>query len=69
MTTKNRFRGIPIVESGTKYQTEEGFSAIKNGVKTRRDAEPVVRGQVGGAGRADAEDPALGADARVRGDY
>jgi lipoic acid synthetase len=39
------FRGIPIVESGRKYQTDEGFSAIKNGVKQRRDAEPVVHGQ------------------------
>ncbi len=45
MSTEKRFRGIPIVQSGTKYQTEEGFSAIKNGVKTRRDAEPLVRGQ------------------------
>ena len=45
MSTDKRFRGIPIVQSGTKYKTEEGFSAIKNGVKTRRDAEPVVRGQ------------------------
>ena len=40
-----KFRGIPIVESGRKYRTEEGFSAIKNGVKQRRDAEPVVHGQ------------------------
>ena len=32
MSTDKRFRGIPIVQSGTKYQTEEGFSAIKNGV-------------------------------------
>jgi lipoic acid synthetase len=30
-------RGIPIVESGRKYQTEQGFSAIRNGVKARRD--------------------------------
>ena len=45
MSTDKRFRGIPIVQSGTKYQTDEGFSAIKNGVKTRRDAEPLVRGQ------------------------
>ena len=40
-----KFRGIPIVESGRKYQTDAGFSAIKNGVKQRRDAEPVVHGQ------------------------
>ena len=39
------FRGIPIVESGRKYKTDEGFSAIKNGVKHRRDAEPLVHGQ------------------------
>ena len=45
MSTDKRFRGIPIVQSGTKYQTDEGFSAIKNGVKTRRDAEPLVKGQ------------------------
>ncbi|MDA0705156.1 MAG: lipoyl synthase [Proteobacteria bacterium] len=46
--TENRFRGIPIVQksvqSGAKYQTETGFAAIKNGVKQRRDAEPVVHG-------------------------
>ena len=38
------FRGIPIVESGTKYRTDAGFSAVKNGVKQRRDSEPLVRG-------------------------
>jgi len=38
------FRGIPIVPSGQKYQTDIGFSAVKNGVKQRRDAEPIVRG-------------------------
>ena len=43
--TDNKFRGIPIVESGSKYQTDAGFSAIKNGVKNRRDAEPLVHGQ------------------------
>lgn len=45
MTSSKHFRGIPIVESGTKYQTGAGFTAIKNGVKQRRDAEPVVTGQ------------------------
>jgi lipoic acid synthetase len=40
-----KFRGIPIVESGSKYQTDVGFSAIKNGQKHRRDAEPLVHGQ------------------------
>ncbi len=39
------FRGIPVVTSGEKYQTDEGFAAIKNGVKHRRDAEPIVHGQ------------------------
>jgi lipoic acid synthetase len=40
-----QFRGIPIVESGSKYQTDAGFSAIKNGVKNRRDTEPLQHGQ------------------------
>ena len=44
-TSKHKFRGIPIVESGSKYQTDAGFPAIKNGVKHRRDAEPLVHGQ------------------------
>ena len=39
-----QFQGIPIVQSGQKYTTEVGFAAIKNGVKQRRDAEPVVHG-------------------------
>ena len=47
------FRGIPIVQtetisepvrSGQKYQTDVGFSAVKNGVKQRHDSEPMVRG-------------------------
>lgn len=42
---KHKFHGIPIIESGRKYQTDEGFSAIKNGVKQRGDAEPIVHGQ------------------------
>lgn len=32
------FKGIPIVRSGTKYRTEQGFSAIKGGVKARAGA-------------------------------
>ena len=48
----SRFRGIPVVdervptrvESGQKYRTDAGFSAVKNGQKRRRDAAPVVRG-------------------------
>ena len=43
-TTDNKFRGIPVVKSGKKYKTDSGISAIKNGVKTRRDAAPLVRG-------------------------
>ena len=39
------FQGIPIVQSGLKYKTDAGFAAIKNGVKERRDAEPMVRGE------------------------
>jgi len=44
-TDDKQFRGIPIVKSGSKYQTDGGFSAIKNGVKNRRDTEPLVHGQ------------------------
>ena len=42
--TKSNFRGIPVVESGRKYRTDEGFSAIKNGVKVRRDTPDIERG-------------------------
>jgi len=31
----SQFRGIPIVRSGTKYRTEQGFAAIKDGIKHR----------------------------------
>ena len=41
---KATFRGIPIVQSGQKYRTEAGFSAIKNGIKARRDAPELVVG-------------------------
>ena len=45
MTDKsNHLRGIPIVQTGSKYQTWQGFSAIKNGVKTRRDATEIHYG-------------------------
>ena len=45
MTEKTYYlRGIPIVESGSKYQTEQGFSAIRNGIKTRRDAPQIHYG-------------------------
>ncbi len=42
-------KGIPIVEkgveSGAKYRTDAGFSAIKNGIKQRADTESAPRGQ------------------------
>ena len=38
------FRGIPVVQSGHKYITDTGFSAIKNGIKLRRDNAPLVHG-------------------------
>jgi lipoic acid synthetase len=31
----DEFRGIRVVTTGTKYRTEQGFTAIKNGVKAR----------------------------------
>jgi lipoic acid synthetase len=37
------FRGIPVVTTGTKYQTEQGFAAIKNGVKARADRQQAPR--------------------------
>jgi lipoyl synthase len=37
------FRGIPVVTTGTKYQTEQGFAAIKNGVKARSDRQRAPR--------------------------
>ena len=40
----NTFRGIPIVRSGQKYETDEGIRAVKNGQKVRRDMAPLVRG-------------------------
>jgi lipoic acid synthetase len=39
----SEFRGIPVVTTGTKYQTEQGFAAIKNGVKTRADRQQAPR--------------------------
>jgi lipoic acid synthetase len=35
----SEFRGIPVVATGAKYQTEQGFAAIKNGVKARSDRQ------------------------------
>jgi lipoic acid synthetase len=39
----SEFRGIPVVTTGTKYQTEQGFAAIKNGVKARADRQRAHR--------------------------
>jgi len=39
-----RLRGIPIVRSGQKYQTEAGFAAIRNGIKARRETPPITHG-------------------------
>jgi lipoic acid synthetase len=35
----SEFRGIPIVRSGSKFRTEQGFSAIKDGVKSRKERQ------------------------------
>ena len=37
----SRLRGIPVVVTGSKYRTEQGFAAIKNGVKSREDRRGV----------------------------
>ena len=37
------FRGIPVVTTGYKFRTEQGFTAIKNGVKSRHDRSSVPR--------------------------
>ncbi len=42
--SRPEFRGIPVVESGQKYRTDAGFSAIRNGVKARRDAPQITYG-------------------------
>jgi len=42
-STMSEFRGIPVVSTGTKYQTEQGFAAIKNGVKARADRQQAPR--------------------------
>ena len=39
-----KLRRIPVVKSGSKYTTDAGFSAIKNGQKLGRESTPVVRG-------------------------
>ena len=45
MAKSNKFfRGIPVVQSGQKYATEAGFSAIKNGVKAHSGNSPLLSG-------------------------
>jgi lipoic acid synthetase len=39
----SEFRGIPVITTGTKYQTEQGFAAIKNGVKARPERQRTPR--------------------------
>ena len=41
----SRLKDIPVVVSGSKFRTEQGFNAIKNGVKQQREAAPVPRGE------------------------
>lgn len=42
--SKSTFRGMPVVQSGQKYVTDVGFTAIKNGVKVRRDTTALQHG-------------------------
>ena len=37
MSNVQKFQGIPIILSGEKYLTSEGFFAIKNGVKRKKN--------------------------------
>ena len=39
----SEFKGTPVVRSGTKFRTEQGFSAIKNGVKSTARSAPIER--------------------------
>ena len=39
-----KLRSIPVVKSGSKYRTDAGFTAIKDGQKDGREATPAVRG-------------------------
>jgi lipoic acid synthetase len=38
------FRGIPVVGTGSKYRTSQGFTAIKNGVKNQTERQPAPAG-------------------------
>jgi lipoyl synthase len=39
------FRGIPVVSTGSKYRTAQGFTAIKNGVKQREERAAAEHGR------------------------
>jgi lipoic acid synthetase len=45
----SEFKGIPIVpggrQSGRKYVTPQGFTAVRDGIKQSREAEPLVVGR------------------------
>ncbi len=41
----SNFKGIPIVPSGSKFRTEAGFTAIKDGIKASRVAETAPLGR------------------------
>jgi len=43
--SSRRLADIPVIHSGEKYRTDQGFSAIKNGVKSKRNAEMPARGR------------------------
>ena len=42
--SNDKLSRIPVVRSGSKYRTDAGFTAIKNGQKDGRETAPVVRG-------------------------
>ena len=37
------FKGIPVITSGSKYRTDQGFTAIKDGMKQRAVADKPER--------------------------
>lgn len=41
----SKLEDIPVIVSGTKFETEQGFRAVKNGVKANPNAAPIPRGQ------------------------
>src|SRR5688572_24366399 len=41
----SEFKGIPIVRSGDKYRTPQGFTAIKDGIKSAAQATPIEMGR------------------------